>query len=203
MPSSPRIPRETILKGALEFLIENGYEKLNITALAKKLHCSTQPISWHFGNMEGLRADLAEYALEYAKAKMMPKGKGLSGFAGVGEGFVDIAFDEPNLFRYLYYGDSRYCVGGLENFTAVRNNRQIIDKIAEGLKITSEDAALFLTNTIIYSTGILSLVVSGVMKCDKPTVKKMINKATDAFLVQAGADLSRAKSITKGLTPEK
>lgn len=202
MPSSPKIPKETILKAALELLIEKGYESLNIKALAQRLNCSTQPISWQFGNMEGLRTALANYALDYAKAKMAPNDQGLNGFAHVGDGFVDIAFDEPNLFRYLYYGDSKYSIGGLENFAAIRNNQQIIDKISEGLKITSEDAALFLTNTIIYSTGILSLVVSGVMKCDKPTVKKMINKATDAFLVQAGANLSQAKNITKGLTPE-
>lgn len=53
MPSSPKIPKEMILNAALTMLIRDGYSALNIKALAEELHCSTQPISRHFGNMEG------------------------------------------------------------------------------------------------------------------------------------------------------
>lgn len=199
MPSSPKVPKEKILKTALELLIDSGYENVNIKAIAQRLHCSTQPISWQFGNMEGLRQALAGYALDYAKAKMLPTDDGLNGFAHVGAGFVDLAFDEPHLFRYLYYGDSKYRIGGLENIASIRNNAQTIDGIAAALRIDREAAALFLTNTVIYSTGILSMVVSGVLQCDRATVKTMINGATNAFLLQAGADLAQVKEITRGL----
>ena len=51
MPTSPKIPKETILQHALEMLIRDGYSSINIKTLAKKIGCSTQPISWHFGNI--------------------------------------------------------------------------------------------------------------------------------------------------------
>ncbi len=197
MPSSPKISKEAILKAALKLLIENGYENLNIKALAKELKCSTQPISWHFGNMDGLRTALAEYALDHANKKMAPTiDNGFLGFMQVGEGFVDIAFDEPNLFRYLYLnGGSKYCFGGLENIASATDNKELVVGISEALKIPQEKAAQYLTNTIIYSTGITSLVVTGVMKCDKQTVKKMIYGAGAAFFIQAGAKPEQVKDL--------
>ena len=59
MPSSPKIPKETILKAALEMLIEDGYNAITIKTLSNKLGCSTQPISWHFGSMEKQKAQRA------------------------------------------------------------------------------------------------------------------------------------------------
>ncbi len=46
---------EDILQTALEIVTQDGYAALNIKAVAKKLGCSTAPISWQFGGMEGLR----------------------------------------------------------------------------------------------------------------------------------------------------
>ena len=43
MPSSPKIPRETILKHALDMLIQDGYPSINIKSLAQRIGCSTQP----------------------------------------------------------------------------------------------------------------------------------------------------------------
>ena len=48
MPTRPKIPKETILQHALDMLIQDGYSSINIKTLAKKIGCSTQPISWHF-----------------------------------------------------------------------------------------------------------------------------------------------------------
>lgn len=102
MPSSPKIPKEMILEYALKMLIRDGYAALGIKALAKEIGCSTQPISWHFGNMERLRTVLAEYTLQYAQSKMHLTQLSMKGFAGVGLAYINMVFDEPNLFRYLY-----------------------------------------------------------------------------------------------------
>lgn len=79
----------------LKCLSAIGYSALNITALAKEIGCSTQPISWHFGNMDGLRKELSKYALSYANDKMRSSyNNGIEAFANVGIAYVNIAFDE-------------------------------------------------------------------------------------------------------------
>ena len=102
MPSSPKIPKEMILEHALKMLIRDGYESINIKALAKEIGCSTQPISWHFGNMDGLRSELSDYARNHLINKLfnMQKNAVLS-FLDLGLNYLNVAFDEPNLFKYI------------------------------------------------------------------------------------------------------
>ena len=69
MPSSPKIKKEDMLQAALELVSQNGYAALNIKAVASKLGCSTAPISWQFGGMDGLREELIPFAEQYVEDK--------------------------------------------------------------------------------------------------------------------------------------
>lgn len=190
-----QIPKEKILKAALDLLIRDGYSSLNIKTLAKELNCSTQPISWHFGNMEGLRKALTEYAMNYANQKMLSAaGNGMDSFINVGAGYIHIAFDEPNLFRYLYMsGDSGYHADGFDVLMNAEDNAEIVEHISQYLKIPKENAGRFVQNTIIYTHGLATFVVSGLIKSSKEQVMEMVMQAAVAFLAQAGADLQRLK----------
>lgn len=56
-----------------------------------------------------------ENALDDANKKMLSASEGMSAFSNVGLGYIDIAFDEPNLFLYLYMsGESGYHAGGFD-----------------------------------------------------------------------------------------
>ena len=182
------------MKAALDILIRDGYAAVNIKTIAKELNCSTQPISWHFGNMEGLRKALAEYAMDYANQKMISSAVGIDSFINVGAGYIDIAFDEPNLFRYLYMsGDSGYHAGGFDVLMNAEDNAEIVEKLSQYLKIPKENAGRFVQNTIIYTHGLATFVVSGLINSSKEQVMQMVMQAAVAFLAQAGADLEKLR----------
>lgn len=193
MPSSPKIPREMILKAALDLLIRDGYAALNIKALAKKLGSSTQPISWHFGNMKGLRKALTEYALTYANEKMRSSAENsMDAFIEVGSVYVSIAFDEPNLFRYLYLGEQGgYKAGGVEALVDDTDNAELIDRITAYLDVPREITAKYVQNSIIYTHGLASFIATGVIQSSKEQVMEMVTIAGNAFLLQTGVDLSK------------
>lgn len=192
MPSSPKIPKETILQHALEMLIQNGYASINIKALAKKIGCSTQPISWHFGNMENFRNALTEYALGYVNEKLLSASEGMSAFSNVGIGYIDIAFDEPNLFRYLYMsGESEYHAGGFDIFTTADANSAMIEQIAKQSGISADKVNDFFRNTIIYTHGLACFVVSGLIKATKEELYAMVNQGAHGFMMQAGFELDK------------
>lgn len=192
MPSSPKIPKETILQHALEMLIQNGYASINIKALAKKIGCSTQPISWHFGNMENFRNALTEYALGYVNEKLLSASEGMSAFSNVGIGYIDIAFDEPNLFRYLYMsGESGYHAGGFDIFTTADANSAMIEQIAKQSGISADKVNDFFRNTIIYTHGLACFVVSGLIKATKEELYAMVNQGAHGFMMQAGFELDK------------
>lgn len=195
MPTSPKIPKETILQHALEMLIRDGYSSINIKTLAKKIGCSTQPISWHFGNMENFRNALTEYALNYANSKMLSASEGMLGFSNVGVGYIDLAFDEPNLFRYLYMsGESGYHAGGFDILTTADTNSAMIEQIANELGTTAGKLSEFFRNTIIYTHGLACFVVSGLIKSTKEELYAMVEQGADGFLLQAGFVLSREET---------
>ena len=186
MPTSPKISKETILKHALDMLIQDGYSAINIKTLAKRIGCSTQPISWHFGNMENFRNALTAYALEYANKRMLSSSEGISAFSNVGIGYIDIAFDEPNLFRYLYMtGESGYYAGGFDILTTADANFAMIEQIASQLETSADKVRDFFRNTIIYTHGLACFVVSGLIKSSKEELYAMVEQGADGFLLQA------------------
>ncbi len=187
MPTSPKIPKEMILQHALDMLIQDGYSSINIKTLAKRIGCSTQPISWHFGNMENFRKALTEYALDYANKKMLSDSEGISAFSNVGIGYIDIAFDEPNLFRYLYMsGESGYHAGGFDIFVTADTNFAMIEQIANQLETSADRVSDFFRNTIIYTHGLACFVVSGLIKSTKEELYDMVKQGADRYMLQAG-----------------
>ena len=195
MPTSPKISKETILKHALDMLIQDGYSAINIKTLAKRIGCSTQPISWHFGNMENFRNALTAYALEYANKRMLSSSEGISAFSNVGIGYIDIAFDEPNLFRYLYMtGESGYYAGGFDILTTADANFAMIEQIASQLETSADKVRDFFRNTIIYTHGLACFVVSGLIKSSKEELYAMVEQGADGFLLQAGFVLNKEET---------
>ncbi len=192
MPSSPKISKEAILQHALEMLIQDGYSSINIKSLAKRIGCSTQPISWQFGNMENFRNALTEYALHYANDKMLSASQGMPAFSNVGIGYIDIAFDEPNLFRYLYMsGESGYHAGGFDILTNADTNSNMVKQIAEQSGISVDKVKDFFRNTIIYTHGLACFIVSGLITATKEELYAMINQGAHGFMIQAGFDLNK------------
>lgn len=182
------ISKEIILQAALNMLIRDGYSSINIKTLAKEIGCSTQPIVWHFDNMEGLRTALAEYAISYARNKMSATcSNAVEAFEHTGRVYVEMAVKEPNLFRFLYLGEN--VSGQINNFAAIttsKNNAEQIKRIADYLGISEEKVGRYLQNTIIYSHGVATLVATNVISASEEEMMSMINRAAEGFLMQEG-----------------
>ena len=184
------ITKEIILDTALKMLIKDGYSSVNVKTLAKEIGCSTQPIVWHFENMEGLRLALSEYAMIYAQKKAASGGKNaVQGFENLGRSYVRMAIKEPNLFKFLYLGESPLGKPyNLKDIARSDKNRQQIAKMAEITGLAEEQVINYVRNTIIYSHGIATMVATGVFKGTEKEMMEMINKAAEAFLLGEGID---------------
>ena len=189
MARKTTITKDMILEAALTMLIRDGYASVNIKTLAKEIGCSTQPIAWHFENMDGLRLALAQYAEEYARRKTAAMVKGedaASMFEQMGRAYVRMALKEPNLFRFLYLGERpiskpftmRSMVGG-------KHDRAMIEGIAEQTGLTKDQAGRCIQNTVIYAHGLATMVATGVLKASEKALMAMINDAAAGFVQKA------------------
>lgn len=106
MPAKVKVTKEMIIDAAFAIAREAGVENINARTVSERLHCSTQPVMYHFATMEELKrtvyakADL--YHSEYLMTmKKPPKGAAL----GIGMNYIRFAIEEPHLFRFLFQSD--------------------------------------------------------------------------------------------------
>lgn len=188
MARKTQISKEIILQAALELLIERGFSEVNIKTLSKKIGCSTQPIVWHFDNMEGLRIALGKYAREYANKKLYAV-DGNNTFGKVGRAYIGIALHEPNLFQFLYLsGKSDLNMQNLDGIKNDEENPVLIKNLSESLQISENAASRYLQDLIIYTHGIAALVVAGVIKSTESEIWEFVDNATNAFLLKARSE---------------
>ncbi len=194
MPRSVLITKEKILTAALDILIRDGYSAVNIKSIAKELKCSTQPIVWQFGSMENMREALTQEAVAYANRKMTPTSENcMEAFWQIGRAYIDLAFDVPNLFRFVYMGESRYyCRGGSSSILTDKGNAALIDRLCPYLGIDRQKAEKLLQRIIVYTHGIVSLVVSGVLNCTKEQVNHLVREFGAEQLSFTGTNLDIA-----------
>ena len=103
MPAKAKVTKEMIVDAAFSIARQAGAENINARTVSERLHCSTQPVMYHFATIEELkrtvyaRADV--YHSEYLmNMKKPPRGAAL----GIGMNYIRFAIEEPHLFRFLF-----------------------------------------------------------------------------------------------------
>ena len=195
MGRSVRIPKEKLLQTGLRMLIKNGYSSINITALAKEAGCSTQPVAWHFGNMESFRSELAAYALDYVNGKMtLDSGDPMEDYLHIGSVYVDMAFDEPKLVRFLQLdmAGSRSSEG-IGFIFEDKKNELLAGRIAEKFGMDVMTARRFMQSAAIYTQGLVSMISSGAVKCERDEAHKLLIEFGRTFLIGLGVPKDRAE----------
>lgn len=194
MARKTQISKEVILDVALKMLIRDGYSAINIKTLSKEIGCSTQPLVWHFENMDGLRKALADYALMYANKKMGSSfaDGSLNIFEQVGRTYIKMALNEPNLFQFVFLnGSGCYPKGNAEMLTEDADHAELIKMIANEFQISEQNAGQYLQNTVIYTHGLATFIATGMMSMSEEETMALINQAGNNFLIQAGVPLER------------
>lgn len=200
MPSSPKIKKEDMLQVALELITQDGYTALNIKAVAKKLGCSTAPISWQFGGMEGLREELIPFAEQYVeKTYYSADGNEVVTFEKRGMGTIDLALENPNLFRFLYMGDRNQLLS--TGFALQMDNpdaNKVYQEMADMLGITSKQVMDFVMTMMVYTQGIGTLIASGIVRDTKENMYHMLHKTGMTYLKGLGVKENILQTLSGG-----
>ena len=204
MARKTQISKEVILQKGLELLIRDGYSTVNIKTLSKEIGCSTQPLVWHFGNMDGLREALAQEALYYANQKLTPQSENfIEAFLQIGYAYVNMAFDEPNLFQFIYVGESKqYCRGGFSSILTDKGNAALIEGLSQYLHADKNEVGKFVQRMIVYTHGIASLIAVGVLQGTKEEVYKMISEMGKDLLSKLNTDIDLQKILSNIIPPK-
>ncbi len=184
MPSSPKVQKETILKTAFDLLLREGYGAINIKTVAQELGCSTQPISRQFGSMDGLRKELLVYGIEQLKPFFSIKGEKVSDIVeGIINGYINLAFDVPNLYKYLYMSEhTEERMSDLIAGLRAENFEKVIGMLEAEYDMPEAYAKEYIKNLNFYVHGIASYVAVGFVELSKQEVLDRIQNVSTALL---------------------
>lgn len=124
MPPIPKISKDMILESGLKIIKDEGIDNLNVRNIANKLNCSTQPIMYHYKNMNLLKEELYSIVDSYHSQFLMQENVNNNPLLNIGLQYIKFAEQEKNLFKFLFQSDK------FSNF----NFDNLIDNNEEGIK---------------------------------------------------------------------
>lgn len=148
-----RITKEMVVDAAFEIARRYGVEKATVKAIAEKLGCSVQPIYSYCRNMDGLRNDVAEKAREFVQGYVGKSVDQNDLFCSTGHAFVQIAREEPHIFR-LYLFHQRTNIASLDDLYRAETSPAVAQRIAQTLNLSMPAARRLHLNMLIYTIGI-------------------------------------------------
>lgn len=179
-----QITRQIILDAALQLLIREGYGSINIKSLAKEIGCSTQPIVWHFENMQCFRRAFFTHCVSCAKEQFTVWNDSLDELlTDTARRYVTIACNMPHLFRFVFVDNKDECKNSdIVQSLQLDNTQKIIAMLRREKGLTEAQAASFLMNYEFYVHGIASYTASGFCSYSEENLVRMIRQAKEAFL---------------------
>ena len=188
MGRKTQITKEIILETALRMLIQDGYAAITVKTLAAEIGCSTQPIVWHFENMNSFRKAFFEYCIDCAKSQFTVWNGSLDDLlTETARGYITIACNMPNLFRFVFVDNKEDCkASDVVQKLQLDNTKKIIELLCLEKGLSEQQAASFLMNYEFYIHGIASYTASGFVNYPEEKIIAMANRARDAFLTYEG-----------------
>ena len=192
-----RITREMILEAAYEILDESGIGAVGIKAIAEKLGCSTQPVSWVFGSMKELKKELFRYAnarAYEALPEQMAGKNAINAFFASGVYYISIACDHPNVFRFITVDDPMDTIG-----EPVRDNKSIFsfqfdsdaaNLLAEEYDVPPVTIDKTVRDIVIYAHGLAVMMMHDSFRLPKEDACKMAYDVAVKLLHAIGIDVS-------------
>ena len=175
MPPIPKISKDMILESGLKIIKDEGIDKLNVRSIANKLNCSTQPIMYHYKNVNVLKEDLYNIADNYHSEFLMKENDNINPLLNIGLQYIKFAVDEKNLFKFIFQSDKF----SNTNFEDLINNDEkglefIFETIHKEIEITKEQAKDLFRILFITAHGLASLFANNSMKYDENYCVKIL-----------------------------
>lgn len=170
MPPKPKVSKEDILCGAMDIVREGGETALTAKALAEKLHCSTQPVFWHYVNMEELRCEVFDRALSVFGENLRRQRACISKYMAIGLNYIRFATEERGLFKLLFMSD----FGKTDIIGADVEMEYILDVMAESENIKGEEAKKIYREMWIFSHGIATMIATGAARFSEKEISSML-----------------------------
>ena len=190
MPAKAKITKEMIIDAAFAIARETGVENINARTVSERLHCSTQPVMYHFATIEALKGTAYAKADLYHSEYLMNKKKPLKGAAlGIGMNYIRFAIEEPHLFRFLFQSD--YFSGKtLLELIDAEELSPVLSAMQRALGIGLEQTKKVFLTVFLFAHGYASIIANNSMKYDEEPIHSQLEQAYRGAILAAQEEMT-------------
>ena len=189
MPAKAKVTKEMIVDAAFAIARESGAESINARTVSERLHCSTQPVMYHFATIEDLKrtvyAKADSYHSEYLMNLKSPQ-KGV--MLGIGMNYIRFAIEEPHLFRFLFQSDY-FSGAALPELIDADELTPVLSAMQEALKMSMEQTKRVFLTIFLFAHGYASIIANNSMKYDEEIIKSHLEQAYRGAILAAQEEM--------------
>ena len=184
MPPKQRITRDMIIDAAVEVARQQGHENINARTVAAQLHCSTQPVMYHFTTIESLKKAAYAHVDQMHTDYLMRCPEGRDPILSIGLNYVRFACEHPRLFRFLF--QSGYTEGdSLTDLLESDALEPILAAMEAGAALDRERTKNVFLTVALFAHGCASLIANNGLRFDETQLADYLARAWNGAVLAA------------------
>ncbi len=185
MPAKAKVTKERIIDAAFAVARETGAETINARTVSERLHCSTQPVMYHFATIEALKRAVYAKADRYHSEYLMDlKGPQRGAMLGIGLNYIRFATEEPHLFRFLFQSDFFEGKTLLELIDA-EELTPVLSAMQGALGIGMEQTKKVFLTVFLFAHGYASIIANNSLQYDEALICSQLEQAYRGAILAA------------------
>lgn len=177
------IKKDDIILCAFNILKSLGIEHVNARAIAKELNTSVQPIFYQFKNMNEVKEELLNYALDYYKYYLLNFTDNIPKFKQIGLNYIGFAQNEANIFKFIFMGNYQIDINNFNNFDS---SYSLVEEILEANNyLSKEDAKSIHLKMWMFTHGIASLIATNTCCFSSSYISNLLTDEFNALIENA------------------
>ena len=182
MPPKTRITKDMIIHAAVEVARHSGYESINARTVSERLHCSTQPVMYHFSTIDAMkRAAYAEVDHLHSEY-MMTISPEQDPILGIGLNYIRFAVEEPQLFRFLFqsgYAEENSLLEMIDSEELI----PILAAMQEGAGSSMENTKKVFLTVALFAHGYASIIANNGLEFDEKLIAEHLERAWNGAIL--------------------
>ena len=187
MPPKAKVTKDMITNAAVEVAKQSGYENINARTVSKQLHCSTQPVMYHFTTIDSLKRAAYEQTDQLHSDYLMNIPQEQDPVLGIGLNYIRFAVEEPQLFRFLF--QSGYAKeNSLLEMIDSEELSPVLGAMQDESGLSMEKTGRVFLTVAMFAHGYASIIANNGLEYDEKLIAAHLESAWNGALLEAAKE---------------
>jgi AcrR family transcriptional regulator len=187
MPPKIRITKDMIIQAAVEVARQSGHENINARTVSEQLHCSTQPVMYHFSTIDAMKRAAYARVDQMHTEYMMTVSPQRDPLLGIGLNYIRFAVEEPQLFRFLFqsgYVQENSLLEMIDSEALI----PVLAAMQEGAGLSMEKTKQVFLTVAMFAHGYASIIANNCLEYDEILAAKHLEHTWNGALLAAARE---------------